>query len=54
VKAGDLVRKTGCSGAAETGIILSITTNLAGNTIARVHSCGEIKSWWTEYIRVIN
>jgi hypothetical protein len=54
MKVGDLVRETGghsCAG--ETGIILSITTNPAGNTVARVHSCGAIKHWWAEWIEVI-
>jgi len=57
MKVGDLVEKKvplHDRHADEIGVMLSIATNSAGNTIAKVYSCGEIKSWWTEYIRVIN
>ena len=55
MKVGDLVRKkSGELDAGEIGVILEINTNEVGNTIVTVSAKSEIKSWYSEFIEVLD
>ena len=52
---GDVVKKTkGDYDYNKVGIVLAVQTNSLGNTIVRVLSDGKLKSWYSEYLEIIN
>lgn len=55
MKVGDLVlKKMGHHDVGKVGIVIEIITNEVGNTILTVNTGGQIKNWYSDFVRVLN